>query len=361
MAHPTYTITPFALREASDDALAAVNALRNELRAEREPHDPPTPVATMMHRMRNVPAFVDARAWSVSNGGGLLVAFAVIYIPITDENRHVAEFTIDVQAAHRRRGIGRGLLAHIVDAADSQHRTLLVSATDARIPAGEAVMERLGATRGIVAQTHQLDLAHLDDALVQAWIDDARTLAAGYELHASEGPYGEEELPAISALHGVMNEQPRDDLDIEDERMTPERLREIERYLFGGTTGRWTLTARDGASGDLVGFTELYLDTERPDLARQGDTGVFPDHRGKGIGRWLKASMLRKLRFERPEVRLVRTDNADSNAAMRRINEALGFEPYSANCVWQVRVDQVRAYLHARRPEPLDGSRHQVP
>jgi GNAT superfamily N-acetyltransferase len=74
-------------------------------------------------------------------------------------------------------------------------------------------------------------------------------------------------------------------------------------------------------------------------------TGVFPQYRNKGLGRWLKAAMLERVMRERPEVKVVRTGNADSNAAMLKINHELGFKPYMASAIWQVELDKVREYL----------------
>ena len=74
-------------------------------------------------------------------------------------------------------------------------------------------------------------------------------------------------------------------------------------------------------------------------------TGVFTQYRNKGLGRWLKAAMLDKVLKERPEVKYVRTGNADSNAAMLKINIELGFLPYMADTLWQVEIDNVLEYL----------------
>jgi len=74
-------------------------------------------------------------------------------------------------------------------------------------------------------------------------------------------------------------------------------------------------------------------------------TGVFPEYRNKGLGRWLKAAMLEKVLKERPEVKYVRTGNADVNAAMLKINTELGFQPYMADALWQVEIDRVLTYL----------------
>ena len=65
-------------------------------------------------------------------------------------------------------------------------------------------------------------------------------------------------------------------------------------------------------------------------MAFQGDTGVRPDHRGHGLGAWMKAVNHLRLADERPDVEWVQTWNAASNEPMLRINRALGFAPGAA-------------------------------
>jgi hypothetical protein len=71
----------------------------------------------------------------------------------------------------------------------------------------------------------------------------------------------------------------------------------------------------------------------------------MPEFRERGLGRWLKAGMLTRVLAEHPEVRFVRTANADSNAAMVKLNYELGFRPYVSRTVWQVSLEQVESYL----------------
>jgi mycothiol synthase len=119
---------------------------------------------------------------------------------------------------------------------------------------------------------------------------------------------------------------------MEDDHITPEKLQQVEELMLATGTERWTMYVREKTSGKFAGFTEVFWNPNRGHLVQQGDTGVFPQHRNKGLGRWLKAAMLEKMIQERPAVKLVRTDNADSNVAMLRINHELGFKPYLSEC-----------------------------
>ena len=71
-------------------------------------------------------------------------------------------------------------------------------------------------------------------------------------------------------------------------------------------------------------------------------------HRNRGLGRWLKAVMMEKVLRDLPEVHTIRTGHADSNAPMRKINEELGYRPFSSDTQWQITLDEVRAYLEMR-------------
>jgi len=149
-------------------------------------------------------------------------------------------------------------------------------------------------------------------------------------------------------LYEVTNQQPLGDLEIEDMHMTPEQIRQIEKNIFARGNQRWTFYVIDRATDKFAGYTETVWNPSRPEVLRQDMTGVFPQYRNRGLGRWLKAVMLDKVLKERLQVKYVRTGNADSNAAMLKINTELGFKPYTADAIWQVELQKVLDYLQSR-------------
>lgn len=131
---------------------------------------------------------------------------------------------------------------------------------------------------------------------------------------------------------------------MEDWHPTPEQIREFDRSRNAAGRLRRLLLAIDEGTGETAGFTEMGYDPRTPHLLAQAGTAVVPSHRGRGIGKWLKATMLERALREWPEATLVRTGNADANAPMLSINERLGFRPAWASIVYEINIHDARRY-----------------
>lgn len=343
-------IKPFALRAATQTEYYAQNAFDNRMRAEALPDDPPIPEQEAIQCWQNTPPFVDIRQWSGWNvDRSTVVASAWVAVLRMENNQHLAQFRIDVAPEMRLQGIARQLLALVVAVAQSEGRRLLITDTDGQVAAGAAFMTRLGAQKGQEGHTNQLVLADLDRTLLGRWLAQGAQRTDAFELGVWMGPYPAAYLDEIAALTDVMNSAPRDQLEVEDFHMTPDQLRQQEQSLQATGTERWTVYVVERATGKFAGFSEVFWNANRPTILGQGSTGVFPAYRNRGLGRWLKAAMLAKVLRERPAVKFIRTGNADSNAAMLKINQELGFQPYRSHCVWQVETTQAAAYLNQHR------------
>ncbi len=326
--------------------LSQVHALLARRHAEAWPEDPATTYDEVVRDLRSTPAFVGKRRW-VAWKGARVVGYASVALPETQDNRHLADGSLYVLPEERRKGVGSRLLTEIATAARADGRRLLLDGTDADIPAGEAFAKAVEAKPGLKLSISQLELAQVDRDLIRRWIEQAPTQA--FELGVWLGPYPEEDLPAIIALREVMNTAPREDLDVEDFHWTPEHLRQVEQALADAGEERWTLYCRHKPSGELAGYTEVYWSPEHPERLGQGDTGVMPAYRRRGLGKWLKAAMLERVFAERPQVERIRTGNAGSNAPMLKINRELGFRERKRITVWQAELGTVEARLNGER------------
>ena len=88
-----------------------------------------------------------------------------------------------------------------------------------------------------------------------------------------------------------------------------------------------TVVAVDASDGSVAGFTELVVPGDGTGEAQHYGTGVLPEHRGRGLGRWMKAESVRQARRRHPELVGLLTDTADNNHAMKNINDSLGYRP----------------------------------
>ena len=106
------------------------------------------------------------------------------------------------------------------------------------------------------------------------------------------------------------------------------------------------------ADGRGAAHTRVHVVPERPAASYQWDTAVVDRHRGRGLGKRIKADMWRWLRAEEPAVTRLTTGNAQSNDAMLAINVAMGYRPVLEFAAWQAQVADVAVALEARRDQP---------
>lgn len=337
-------LTPFDIYNASDEQYAALHSFASDIRAERLPHDPPVGLEEFMARTKSIPSVLEYTTAVAMTESGEIVGQADALVMPGDENPHLMQSSLAVHPAHRRQGIGRRLLGFVADEAQRRNRSLIIGETHSTAPDGERFALKMGARRGVEGASNQLILAEVDRELIGRWLANAPT--ATFELSFVEGPYPEEILPSMADLINVMqNDQPRDNLEMEDMQITPELLREFEKMHFSTGGQRWTVIGRERRGGDFVGYSAITWHPNRPTIVNQQGTGVFPRFRGHKLGRWLKAAMIERILAERPEVQYIRTSNANSNAPMLRINQELGFRTYYSTCVWQIETDELLRFL----------------
>ena len=116
---------------------------------------------------------------------------------------------------------------------------------------------------------------------------------------------------------------PTGDLALEDGEWTPERYLENERRV--ADRNRCFAAAAIAPDGELVGYTDVNVSRAKTTQGSVGITFVLPGHRGHSLGLAVKLANHRALVAALPECEFVRTSNADVNAHMNAVNEAMGY------------------------------------
>ena len=309
---PAIRLAPVDLAAPDEASVADVAAVREPLRRESQPHDAPAGVDATRRRLAAIAQVREmAVELVVARMDDAVVGLGAAIAPIAGDNAHLLQVDVAVVPRARRHGVGRALAAWTLDVAHRRGRRLIIGA----------------------------------DGLVARWLADGPTRAPGYAIEELPHPLPAAVLEPFAALQRSMNDAPHGTLDVEDRVYTPAALRDLEAASAARGDVAWTLLARRQRDGAYAGVTDLYWNAGNPRVAQQGDTAVAPEHRGHALGKWLKAAMLERLHRERPEVRVVRTGNADTNAAMLAINEALGFAVAREAIVWQVATEELERRL----------------
>jgi GNAT superfamily N-acetyltransferase len=311
-------------RFTPDDTGAVHEALRlrNAAHAVDSPWNPPTlPTAydgMLRHGWDGEPAVP-----YLMTVDGRTVGLGTVSLSERD-NTHLAWLSVTIDPECRRRGHGQRLFDRLVEETRAAGRTSIGADAWDGSP-GVAFAERQGMERKSQAIQRRQHLAEVEGGLVQKLYDEAVGAAGDYELLRLVGRTPPELTDALVELMAAINDAPTDDLDIEDEVFSPERLAAYEDASAAQGQRLYRLVARHRGTGELGGHTVVGIETERPTSAHQHDTAVARAHRGHRLGLLLKSGMLLWLAEAEPQVETVDTWNAESNDHMIGVNELLGY------------------------------------
>jgi GNAT superfamily N-acetyltransferase len=243
------------------------------------------------------------------------------------DNLHVAASMYYTHPDRRREGIGRAMAEASYDVARKHDRTLMI--TEANAPFGETSPgllfgEAMGFTKAIEDGMKVVDLLETEPL----WGDiEARTAPkhADYRIVTWIDRIPDDLVDGYCHLSEMfLEEAPMGELDLEREKWDEERVRKREER--NQRQGRHTpYAAAIAPDGTMAGFTEVMVNESAPWRGMQSGTLVAPEHRGRKLGLGLKIANHRQLREHFPECKVLLTGNADVNAPMNAVNDALGY------------------------------------
>jgi len=245
-----------------------------------------------------------------------------------------------VPPAAARRGVGTRLVRQAEEQLRGRGRR--VAQAQARIGIDRAngnrhFAERMGYVLANTEVERRLPLP-ADLALLDRLAAQAEPHHRDYTIRVEVGPVSDELAPSYVALKNLITtEMPSGDLEVEVGRDTVDELRTQDREVAAAGRRRVSAYALD-AVGQVVGYAVAAVSNADFDHVDQWGTLVHPAHRGHRLGLAVKCAQVRAISTLFPDKRLITTTNAETNAPMVAINEALGFEVHEVYGDFQKRL-----------------------
>lgn len=277
-------------------------------------------------------------AWLASGADGTPLGSAFLRLFTKEGQTHLAELDVAVHPAERRQGVGTTLLDAAIDAARGERRRAVIAQAEQGSP-GDAFLAARGFRQVLTLTYARLELAGIDPAHIERIAEQPRP---GYHLTRWTGVVPAELARTYAASRRAMDDMPMGDTDYGTVVWDVERVVAAAEAIAKRGDSLHTVAAVHTSTGTIVGFSELVLPGDGTDGGKEGDTNdsthdgertgqhygtaVLPEHRGHGLGLWMKAEAVRHAHGLSPDLALL-TDTAESNTPMRRVNDTLGYRP----------------------------------
>ena len=262
-------------------------------------------------------------AWLAAGSDGTPLGSAFLRLFTSQGQEHLAELEVSVHRTERRQGVGTRLLEAAVAAARSDGRRSVVAQAEKGSPGDRFLADR--GFREVLALTYaRLVLADADLAEITRL---AELPHPGYRLTAWAGSVPPGLARGYADSRRAMDDMPMEDTDYGTVVWDVDRVLAAAKAVAGRGDLLYTVAALDTADGSVVGFSELVVPGDGQGDGQHYGTAVLPEHRGRGLGRWMKAESIRRVRERHSGLAGLLTDTASSNAPMLGINDELGYVP----------------------------------
>ncbi|MFE6176211.1 GNAT family N-acetyltransferase [Streptomyces sp. NPDC056464] len=261
--------------------------------------------------------------WLASDAASIPVGTAFLRLFTDPGQQHLAELTLQVHPAERRKRVGSRLLDAAVAAAHDNARRCVIAQTEAGSP-GDCFLAARGFRKVLTLRYSRLALSGVDTSALAEIVERPHP---GYRLAHWRGTVPDGLAHTFAASRRAMDDMPMDDTDYGTVTWDVDRVRAAAKTVEQRGDRLHTVVAIDTFTGSIAGFTELVVPGDGTGDAQHYGTGVLPEHRGHDLGRWMKAESIRQARGHYPDLGGLLTDTAESNTHMRRINDSLGYTP----------------------------------
>ncbi|MFJ9847877.1 GNAT family N-acetyltransferase [Streptomyces sp. NPDC101150] len=308
---------PFTAERASADELRAWYELSVTSTAADYPNSPVPPYDSYVQQLCKPTSYLGLqRLWVARDNGGVIGTASAVFPQ--DENSARAIITVRVSAHNRRRGVGTRLLRAMLPEIHARGCRTIAGQAKAGGD-GEKWTQALGFRTVAQRASHHLNIKSVDPTRWQV------PPAPGFRIERWADTAPDDLVQSFAQARNAIADSPTGEASYRHPDWTAERVRQYEvRMRETGESHRYVV-AIDERSGAVAGFTEIAIVPQERSHCYQEDTAVLPKFRGLGLGRAIKASMMRWLTTDLPRLEQVHTMTTSDNHHMIRVNAQLGY------------------------------------
>lgn len=295
------------------------------------------PFESLVEFLRTPTAMLGPRKFWLAQHDGRVIGLVIASFPEAENSGQVI-VDIRVLPSERRQGVGTALLRAMLPALADEGRHY-VSGNVTVGGDGEKWTVACGFAKVHEVVDQELSIPETDP---QRW---QVPTPAGYRAQRWIGVAPQDVVASFARARGAISDAPGGDSSYQSPNWTVERVRHAEAEASVRGSEIRVVVAVAQADGEIAALTELEIPGLATDQAFQMDTAVVPSHRGHGLGRFVKAEMLRWLTAQRQSIKRIVTSNAAENVHMIRINSEIGFTASVAQAVVEADVSALRSRL----------------
>ncbi|MEW5924198.1 MAG: hypothetical protein AB1746_09440, partial [Candidatus Zixiibacteriota bacterium] len=124
--------------------------------------------------------------------------------------------------------------------------------------------------------------------------------------------------------------------------ITPEIFRMHDKWRRENNRAMYIFTLHD--KDDMIGFTNAMIARHDPANAYQAMSGIVSKYRGKGLSKWLKAALFRKIGEDFPGNKSMITDMRAVNYPIQAVNEQMGYKLTSEGAEYSILLEKLKEF-----------------
>ncbi|MCK5305242.1 MAG: GNAT family N-acetyltransferase [Candidatus Heimdallarchaeota archaeon] len=331
----------------SDELLNLYLDLDDKIRREYFPKDPITPREVSLEKIKQqIPGILDFRKAILDKQRNIIIARLILKMFTKEHqeyqnNKHIAEVDINVIREYRNEEYSEILFKEAIKIIKTYKGISVVEGCCIWKQEWE-MWQKHGAKETYSADVNRVYLDEIDWNMMNDWREKGLEIAKAEEISLEIFENCPEEIieEYTTLYYEILTLVPWGDMEWSPPEETPEyrRIKEERQAKMGK---KWYTIITKEKDGKISGLTEILYNPKDDYWVHQILTGVKPEYRSRGLGKWLKAEMLFFIQEKLPEAILIHTGNAEVNAPMLSINERMGFKRYLTDKCFTVKLENI--------------------